>query len=56
MATQTVVISTRVPAAYARSLRRIAELRCSTMSDVVGKLIVEQVAPFDGSDSEDVEP
>ena len=44
MATTT-VIATRVPDDYARSLRQIAELRKTTVSDVVGRIILEQVAP-----------
>lgn len=41
----TTVVATRVPSEYARSLRQIAELRKSTVSDVVARIIVEQVAP-----------
>ena len=42
---QTEVLSTRVPAPYVRSLRRIAELRRMSMSGVLAQLVVEQVAP-----------
>jgi hypothetical protein len=50
MSTPTTVVTTRIPNEYAQSLRRIAALRKTTLSDVVGRILLEQVAPCDGED------
>jgi hypothetical protein len=47
----TVPIMTRVPAGYAQSIRRIAELRGSTVSDTVARILCEQVVPSTDADA-----
>ena len=40
------LVATRLPNDYARSIRRIAELRRTTVSAVVARIVCEQVAPI----------
>jgi hypothetical protein len=42
---ETEVMATRIPHEHAESIRQIAQLRRTTVSDVVSRIIVESVAP-----------